>query len=121
MGVVYQLCRETNQNIFCIGICYNSSTKVMSLKLPLSKSFSLTLLVNIDMSKHSMPMLVYYQIHLLLFYTMILVYVSVKERLYQMIFLTFSSAFFDPLIHLSFLFVPLSSFSIFTEQLEKVM
>ena len=113
MGVIYQYCRENNQNIFCIGMCYSSSTKVMSLKLSLSKSFSLTLLVNVEISKHTMHMLVLYQIHLLLFYAMILVYVSVKERLHQvLIFLTFSPTFFVPM-YLPFLFVPLSSSSIF--------
>ena len=58
---------------------------------------------------------------LLLFYAMNLVYVSIKERLHQVIFfLTFSPAFFIP-IYLPFLFVPLSLSSMFAEQSEKVV
>ena len=62
--------------------CYSSSIKVMSLKLPLSKSLFLTVLVNFDVSMHNMHMLVQHQNYLRLSYVMSLVNVSVKEKLH---------------------------------------
>ena len=62
---------------------------------------------NVDMmAKHSLHMWLYYQIPPLFFYVMTLIYLSVKEMLHRVIILlTFSSAFFVPIIYLPVLSV----------------